>query len=53
MATSCDKCGIRDNEVKSSGGMEPMGQVMTLEIKTPEDLARDVLKVINAENGQS
>ena len=45
MATSCDMCGLRENEVKSSGGVEPKGQVMTLEVNTEEDMARDVLKV--------
>ncbi|RUS72723.1 hypothetical protein EGW08_019521 [Elysia chlorotica] len=44
MATVCDRCGHRDNEVKSSGGIAPKGQVMSLEVNTPEDMARDVLK---------
>ncbi|GFR89691.1 zinc finger protein ZPR1 [Elysia marginata] len=44
MATTCDKCGLRENEVKSSGGVEPKGQVMSLVVNTPEDMARDVLK---------
>lgn len=44
MATVCDLCGHRDNEVKSSGGIEPLGRKITLKILTPEDLARDVLK---------
>lgn len=44
MATVCDKCGHRENEVKSSGGVEPQGQLMSLVVNTPEDMARDVLK---------
>lgn len=45
MATNCDKCGHRDNEVKSSGGIEEKGRRMELTINTEEDLARDILKV--------
>ncbi|CAL1530054.1 unnamed protein product [Lymnaea stagnalis] len=44
MATVCDKCGHRDNEVKSSGGIEETGKRMDLVINTSEDMARDVLK---------
>uniref|UniRef100_A0A2C9JPF3 Zinc finger protein ZPR1 n=1 Tax=Biomphalaria glabrata TaxID=6526 RepID=A0A2C9JPF3_BIOGL len=44
MATNCDKCGHRDNEVKSAGGIEELGQRMELIINTQEDLSRDVLK---------
>ncbi|XP_059142030.1 zinc finger protein ZPR1-like [Physella acuta] len=44
MATTCSKCGHRDNEVKSSGGIEELGQKIDLVINTPEDMARDVLK---------
>ncbi|CAG5118612.1 unnamed protein product [Candidula unifasciata] len=44
MCTTCDKCGHRDNEVKSSGGIEDKGQRMELEIKDTVDMARDVLK---------
>ncbi|XP_005110648.1 zinc finger protein ZPR1 [Aplysia californica] len=44
MATNCDMCGHRDNEVKSSGGIEPKGRRMELAVLTAEDLARDVLK---------
>ncbi|GFO47007.1 Zinc finger protein zpr1 [Plakobranchus ocellatus] len=44
MATTCEKCGHRDNEVKSSGGVEPQGQLITLQMTTPEDMSRDVLK---------
>lgn len=45
MATDCDKCGSRTNEVKSGGGIEPKGRKMTLKVKSKEDFSRDVLKV--------
>lgn len=45
MATTCDKCGHRDNEVKSSGGIEEKGHRMELLINTKEDMTRDILKV--------
>lgn len=44
MALTCDGCGNRSNEVKSGGGVEKMGRRITLQIKEPYDLARDVLK---------
>ncbi|GAB1602888.1 zinc finger protein ZPR1-like, partial [Argonauta hians] len=44
MATCCDKCGHRDNEVKSSGAIEPKGKCLDLMIRTISDLSRDVLK---------
>ena len=45
MATVCDYCGHRDNEVKSSGGIEPLGTKIELKLLNSEDMARDVLKV--------
>ena len=52
MATLCDSCGHKTNEVKSGGGIEPTGKKMTLTVKghidpaqTEEDLSRDILKV--------
>ena len=52
MATVCDSCGHKTNEVKSGGGIEPTGKKMTLTVKghktpsqTEEDLSRDILKV--------
>lgn len=45
MATTCDQCGHRDNEVKSSGAIEPKGKRMDLTIRTSFDLSRDILKV--------
>jgi len=47
MATVCDSCGKRDNEVKSGSGIEPMGTRITLRLTDPTDLSRDVLKVIS------
>ncbi|ODN00582.1 Zinc finger protein-likeZPR1 [Orchesella cincta] len=44
MATDCDKCGCRTNEVKSGGGIEPKGKRMKLRVKSKEDFSRDVLK---------
>ena len=45
MATVCDVCGKRDNEVKSGAGIEPQGTRITLRLTDPSDLSRDVLKV--------
>ena len=44
MATECDHCGFRTNEVKSGSGIEEKGTRHCLRILTPQDLARDVLK---------
>ena len=45
MATLCDHCGHKTNEVKSGGGIEPKGTKITLRVTDPSDLTRDVLKV--------
>ena len=45
MATNCETCGHRDNEVKSGSGMEEKGRKMTLLIENQDDMSRDVLKV--------
>jgi len=45
MATNCDACGHKTNEVKSSGGIEPTGVKIEIHIKDAIDLKRDVLKV--------
>jgi len=45
MATSCDSCGKRENEVKSASGIEPLGKRITLHITDVSDLNRDILKV--------
>ncbi|KAG8434532.1 hypothetical protein GDO86_012782 [Hymenochirus boettgeri] len=44
MATNCDSCGHRTNEVKSGGAIEPNGTRITLHITDMSDLTRDVLK---------
>ncbi|NWJ08961.1 ZPR1 protein, partial [Crypturellus undulatus] len=48
MATNCDSCGHRTNEVKSGGGIEAQGTRITLRITDPSDMTRDVLKVSGA-----
>ena len=45
MATVCDACGHKDNEVKGGSGIEPKGTKITLKITDPTDMSRDVLKV--------
>ncbi|XP_012736803.2 zinc finger protein ZPR1 [Fundulus heteroclitus] len=44
MATNCDSCGHRTNEVKSGGATEPLGTRVTLRLTDPSDMTRDVLK---------
>merc|ERR1719266_1978568 len=44
MATVCEYCGHKTNEVKSGGGIESKGKRITLNITDPSDLSRDVLK---------
>jgi len=44
MATVCDACGLKTNEVKSGGGIEEKGRRITLRVTDPSDLSRDVLK---------
>lgn len=44
MATVCDICGVKTNEVKSGGGIEEQGVRFTVSIKDREDMSRDVLK---------
>ena len=45
MATVCDFCGHKTNEVKSGGGIEAKGKKITLRVTESSDLSRDVLKV--------
>ncbi len=45
MATMCDACSFRENEVKGGSGIEPKGKKITLKLTDPTDLTRDVLKV--------
>ncbi|XP_046353050.2 zinc finger protein ZPR1-like isoform X1 [Haliotis rufescens] len=44
MATNCDACGYRDNEVKGGGAIEAKGRKISLKITDPSDMSRDVLK---------
>lgn len=46
MATVCEECGYRTNEVKPGGGIEKQGMIITVNVSTPEDLNRDILKVL-------
>lgn len=45
MSVNCDKCGYRDNEVKSGAAISLKGKKITLKVEDKEDLSRDVLKV--------
>jgi len=44
MATTCDNCGWRTNEVKAGGAMEDYGVKTSLKITDALDLSRDLLK---------
>ncbi|XP_028262102.1 zinc finger protein ZPR1 [Parambassis ranga] len=44
MATNCDSCGHRTNEVKSGGATEELGTRITLNVTDASDMSRDVLK---------
>jgi len=44
MATVCELCGAKTNEVKAGGGIEAKGKKITLRLTDPTDLSRDVLK---------
>ena len=44
MATVCDHCGYRTNDVKTGGEIPEKGQRITLRIQKLEDLSRDILK---------
>ncbi|XP_073833058.1 zinc finger protein Zpr1 [Musca autumnalis] len=44
MATVCDICGHKTNEVKSGSGIEDKGTRFEVRIECKEDLTRDVLK---------
>ncbi|XP_075881209.1 zinc finger protein ZPR1 [Nelusetta ayraudi] len=44
MATNCDSCSHRTNEVKSGGATEDQGTKITLRITDNSDMSRDVLK---------
>ncbi len=44
MSTNCDRCGYRDNEVKSGAAISDTGRRLVLAVADAEDLSRDVLK---------
>lgn len=44
MATVCDVCGVKTNEVKSGSGIEEKGIRFEVTVENKEDLVRDVLK---------
>ncbi|KAF5350153.1 hypothetical protein D9756_009128 [Leucocoprinus leucothites] len=44
MSTNCDRCGYRDNEVKSGGAISDKGKRITVKVEDREDLSRDILK---------
>ncbi|KAI9464535.1 zf-ZPR1-domain-containing protein [Lactarius psammicola] len=44
MSTNCDRCGYRDNEVKSGAAISEKGKRITLRVEDREDLSRDILK---------
>ncbi|KAG5313094.1 ZPR1 protein, partial [Pseudoatta argentina] len=44
MATLCESCGHRTNEVKSGSGIEPQGVRIEVTITGKEDFSRDLLK---------
>lgn len=45
MATTCDVCGLRTNEVKSGSGIEEKGLHIEVKVNGKEDFSRDILKV--------
>ncbi|KAG0745880.1 hypothetical protein G6F57_003303 [Rhizopus arrhizus] len=44
MATNCDHCGYKSNEVKAGGSISDKGRRITLNMTEAEDLSRDILK---------
>ncbi|XP_017768531.1 PREDICTED: zinc finger protein ZPR1 [Nicrophorus vespilloides] len=44
MATVCETCGNRTNEVKSGGGIEAKGLRIEIDVKSKDDFSRDLLK---------
>jgi len=45
MSTNCERCGYRDNEVKSGGAISEKGKRIILKVEDRDDLSRDILKV--------
>ncbi|EHY54056.1 nucleolar zinc-finger protein [Exophiala dermatitidis] len=44
MATVCDYCGYKTNDVKTGGEIPEKGRRITLDVKNIEDMSRDILK---------
>ena len=44
MATVCDVCGAKTNEVKAGGGIDLIGKKLILRVTDPADMSRDVFK---------
>ncbi|KAH8826697.1 ZPR1 zinc-finger domain-containing protein [Flagelloscypha sp. PMI_526] len=44
MSTNCERCGYRDNEVKSGSAISAKGKRIILKVEDKDDLARDILK---------
>ncbi|KAG7096451.1 hypothetical protein E1B28_003886 [Marasmius oreades] len=44
MSTNCDKCGYRDNEIKSGAAISDKGKKITLKVEDKDDMSRDILK---------
>lgn len=44
MATNCDVCGHKTNEIKSAAGFEETGVRITLEVKEEADLKKEVVR---------
>ncbi|KAG2218509.1 hypothetical protein INT45_004111 [Circinella minor] len=44
MATTCQQCGYKSNEVKAGGPISAQGKRITLNMTDVEDLSRDILK---------
>jgi zinc finger protein len=46
MSTVCEFCGYKSNEVKTGGEVSEKGRKITLKVEDPDDLTRDILKVL-------
>jgi zinc finger protein len=44
MSMVCEQCGFKSNEIKGGGAIPKFGTRITLTIRGPEDLGREVLK---------
>lgn len=45
MATNCESCGHKTNEVKSGAGVGEKGVIIRLKVDTEEDLKKEVVIV--------